>query len=106
MGKVYSFRLLPTVIGQALEGEGRTRKHDERVQEVREAQLDSEQDKQRCTRLIEVYDAISAGKRETHTANARESLLQQGGKQQFLLGTRVRAEGLSFVREMYSGREE
>src|SRR4029453_18948639 len=36
-GTVYSLGLLPKVIGQALEGKGRIRKHEERVQEVRQA---------------------------------------------------------------------
>jgi hypothetical protein len=102
-GKVYSLGLLPKVIGQALEGKARTRKREDRAQEVRETELDAAQDEKRRRCLTEIYDALSAGKREALTNKARENLLQQGFKPEFLLDAMVRVEVLRLVEDEYGG---
>ena len=94
------------MIGQVLEGKGKIRRHEERAQEVREAELDAAQDEKRRRRLTEIYGGLSAGKREALTAKARENLLQQGFKPEFLLDALVRAEVLRLVGEEYRGLEE
>jgi len=102
-GKIYSLGLLPKVIGQALEEKGKIHRHEQRAQEVREAELDAAQDEKRRRRLAEIYDGLSAGQREALTAKARENLLQQGFKPEFLLDALVRAEVLRLVGEEYGG---
>jgi DNA-binding transcriptional MerR regulator len=96
-GAVYSVRLLPEVIGQALAGKMQDKKREVRTQQKRleDQQRDEEEVKRR--HLTMIYQLLPMDKQEVMRVTAKENLLRQGLKEEFLLEPLVRSEVLRLV---------
>ena len=96
-GKVYSLGLLPKIIGQALEKSGQTRQLDEWISRQQVDEQERKKGEERRRRLTEIYDSLSSEKQEILKCQARDNLLGQGLKEEFLLDAVVRSEMLGLV---------
>lgn len=96
-GAVYSVRLLPEVIGQALATKMQDKKREGRAQQKRleDQQRDGEEVKRR--HLTTIYQLLPIDKQEVMRATAKENLLRQGLKEEFLLEPLIRNEVLRLV---------
>lgn len=100
---VHSIRILPKVIGQAL-GEQESKKLIEKREELErkkraEEEKRLEADRERQEKLDKKFRRLPKKKREEIEQTARENLLKQGIKPDFLLDTLVRIERNKILEE-------
>jgi len=93
--KVYSLRLLPEVIGQALEEASLEKKQDEQQRKEQEQQLVLFQQTQGAEKL---YQSLSTAEQAALREKAIESLLQQGVKREFLLESLIKNEAYQLLK--------
>lgn len=98
-GAVYSVRLLPEVIGQALAAKKQDKKRDVRTQEKRLEEQQRNEEELNRKRLTAIYELLPTEKREALRVAAKENLLHQGLKEEFLLEPIIRSEVLRLVAE-------
>lgn len=98
-GAVYSVRLLPEVIGQALTAKGQDKKREVRTQQKRLEEQQREEEERKRERLAAIYELLPTDKQEAMRVAARESLLHQGLKEKFLLEPIIRSEVFRLVAE-------
>jgi hypothetical protein len=93
--KVYSLRLLPEVIGQALEEASLEKKRDGKQRKDQEQQLALFQQTQDAEKL---YQSLSPAEQAVLRERAVENLLQQGVKREFLLESLIKNEAYCLLK--------
>lgn len=93
--KVYSLRLLPEVIGQALEEASLEKKRDGKQRKDQEQQLALFQQTQDAEKL---YQSLSTAEQAVLRGRAIENLLQQGVKREFLLESLIKNEAYCLLK--------
>jgi hypothetical protein len=93
--KVYSLRLLPEVIGQAIEEASLEKKRDGNQRKEQEEQLALFRQTHDAEKL---YQSLSTEEQAAVREKAIESLLQQGVKREFLLESLIKNEAYTLLK--------
>jgi hypothetical protein len=97
--KLFSIAILPHVIGQALNEDRRFDKKPERVKQG-EAEREQETEKKIRAQQAATFASLSADEQMAYLQRARENLLKQGFKQEFLFEAIVKNEVFRLVGDM------